>query len=67
MVREAGTESEGTFILIAAVVVLLVIAALIATKFTLRSNHDNMVEESLKRKKSIADFEMQRLKAESVH
>lgn len=63
MVREASSESEGTFILIAAIVVLFVMAALLFTKLVLKSNHENMVEESIARKKKLSTYELQRLKA----
>jgi len=49
LVNEAGNESSGTFVLIAAVVVLFVVGTLMVTKIVLKSNHDTMVEESTQR------------------
>lgn len=46
MVRSAGNESSGAFILIAAVVVLFVLGALLATKLVLKNTHDKMRDES---------------------
>lgn len=67
MDKESVTESSGAFILIAAVVVLFVIGALLVTKIVLKSNHDNMVQDSERIQKQINEFEMQQLKAKSVH
>jgi len=46
MVKNLETRSSGAFVLIAAVVVLFVIGALLATKMILNNNHQKMVEEA---------------------